>query len=198
MTIIIPEDYAVITFHMTGAQSDGEIVNTLGVGVPSSNDAFATVNHAAFAWATLIMPRVTNTVIFTGASMLIRRSGLLERWDSNVNAPTTGGNGPNQLPDNAAVLVQKVTAFAGKRNRGRMYLPGVDAGSVTINTLGPVALGQYQTALTAFGTELQDDEATFEAPMNPVVLHNSAGAPTEITIFRAVARLVTQRNRMRD
>lgn len=196
--LIIPEDFGQLTFHMSSSETAGAVVCTLGVGIGTSNELGDTVNHAAAAWSNLIMPLITNTITFTGASLLARRSNLLERWDSTVEAPQAGGNGPAQLPDNCAILVQKKTAFAGKRNRGRIYMPGVDEGSVVRNTLGEIALIGLQSAWDAFGTELKLDEGTYNAPMLPVILHHSAGAPTEINNFVVQARLATQRGRMRD
>lgn len=198
MPTIIPEDFGVLSFHHTDADAQGAVVNTLGVAVPSSNEALDTVNHAAAAWSNIIMPTLCNVLVFIGASLLIRRSDLLEHWDSNVEAPQAGGHGADCLPLNCAYLVQKKTAFAGKRNRGRLYLSGCDKNVVTGSTVGATFLGILQTALDAFGTELKLDESTYNAPMLPVILHNSAGAPTEINNFVAEARLATQRGRMRD
>jgi hypothetical protein len=198
MPTIIPEDFGVLTFHHTDADAQGAIVNTLGVAVPSSNEALNTVNHAAAAWSNIVMPVLCNNLIFTGASLLIRRSDLLEHWDSNVEAPQAGGHGADCLPLNCSYLVQKKTAFAGKRNRGRWYLAGADKNAVTGSTVGATMKGIIQTALDAFGNEIKDDETTYQAPMLPVILHGSAGAPTEINNFVVESRLATQRGRMRD
>ena len=195
--LVIPEDFAVITFHQTSLQADGTIANTLGVAVPSSNEALDTVNHAAFAWATHIMPILGSAIVFVGASMLIKRSDLLEHWDSNVNAPVAGASDADVNPLNSAVLIQKISAFAGKRNRGRMYLAGIPHTLTDVNTVRPATVVTWQAALDAFGTELKLDSVTFNAPMQPVILHHDAGAPTEITNFKVSNRLATQRGRLR-
>jgi hypothetical protein len=198
MTQVIPEDFGVLTFHFSNVEASGEEVVTLGVAIPSSNDLRDTVNHAANAFATNIMPMLTGPTKLEAVSLLARRSGLLEHWDSNEAFPVAGQKGNDELPTSVAYLVQKKTQFAGKRNRGRWYLPGVDASNVGVNKLGGAFIGQFQTALLNFHNAVKLDEGTYSAPMLPVVLHGDTGAPTEIVNFFVEEKVATQRNRLRD
>lgn len=198
VTTVIPEDNAIVTWHMTQVGASGLIANTCGFGVPSSVNALDAVNHAAFAWATIIHNHLHPDLVFVSASMLIRRDGLLEHWDSNVNGNTPGGRSGAAAPSSVAMLVRKVSAFAGKRNRGRFYVDGLSSGVIQGNFLEPVYMGQMQTAFDDFGTALQDDEVTFNAPIQPRILHNDPGAPTEISNFVVESRVATQRGRLRD
>lgn len=195
---VIPENFAVLSFHMTGVDTAGELVNTLGVACSSGNDALKAVNHACDAWTNHIMPIMSSTITLVRVNMLIRRATLLESWDSNLFVPVAGTHSASIAPSNVAYLVQKHTAFAGRRNRGRMYLPGVNATGLDGNTVQGSLVAVIQAALDAFGTAIKDDESTYEAPLLPVILHSDTGAPTEINNFILSPRVATQRGRLRD
>lgn len=96
-------------------------------------------------------------------------------------------------PPQVAVLVQKSTGLSGRKNRGRMYLPGpVDAGVESSGLLTTTYLAQLQSAVDAFG----DDLST--AGYAPVVLHTEAAdTPTPINEFVVVRKVATQRRRLR-
>lgn len=101
------------------------------------------------------------------------------------------------LPQNCAFLVKKRTAFGGRQNRGRMYIPGcpqesVDASGVL--TAGKVAsiAGKLNTWLDAINGHAHVDTA--------VVLHGPgtfSPTPTPITSLTVDARIATQRRRLR-
>jgi hypothetical protein len=195
---VIPDNFGVLSFHMSGVDAAGELVNTLGVAVPSSADALDAVNHAANAWSLHVMPVLANSVILTRVNLLVRRGAPLESWDANQDVPTTGGHGASIAPWNCAYLVRKHTAFAGRRNRGRWYLPGVNATGLDGSEVQDSLVVVLQAGVDAFGTAIKDDESVFNAPLLPVILHSDTGAPTEINNFIVQKRLATQRGRLRD
>lgn len=107
-------------------------------------------------------------------------------------AGTGGGVGGEVGFPQAAWLVQKRTAFGGRENRGRFYIPGlsesiVDTGGVILS----VNVALAQTELDEFHTGLQ----AADLPM--YVLHNSASLPTAVTSLVADATIATQRRRLR-
>ncbi len=116
-------------------------------------------------------------------------------------APYFGTGVSPVIPQNSAYLIRKRTDLAGRRGRGRMYLPSVietvvDAkGDLTIAWRGTVQekFNDWYTALTTAGTG-----GTFP----PAVLHRSEGAgfeppPTLVTTFVVDQRIATQRRRLR-
>lgn len=116
------------------------------------------------------------------------------RIDGSV-APVAGGRAPGAAPPNVATLVQKLTALGGRRNRGRMYLPGAVETDIDNEGLyGTTPLGVLQTAATAFRTQTlalaQVDQL--------VLLHEQAPfTPTEITSLVVSRTVATQRRRQR-
>jgi hypothetical protein len=104
----------------------------------------------------------------------------------------TGGQGGTAAPPNLAYLIEKNTGLGGRRGRGRLFLPGVEEGSVEGDgALGAVMLGGL---ITQSGLWLADIET---AGYNMVLLHSDATAPTEVTSLSVDPRAATQRNRMR-
>ncbi len=76
-------------------------------------------------------------------------------------AGSAGGQVGQGMPANVALLAQKLTGFAGKSSRGRMYLPGVPESAVDEGTGLLVAgfLALFQTSLNGF---LADTSGTID------------------------------------
>ncbi len=115
-------------------------------------------------------------------------------------ASTVGGNALGPLiPQNSAHLVRKNTALGGRRNRGRLYLPGVgettvgDNGVLTASRIAEVT-GAMQAWRSALVTSADVDEM--------VILHSSSllsptPTPTPVTSLACQSVIATQRRRLR-
>jgi len=98
-------------------------------------------------------------------------------------------------PNNAAVLVNKVTAGGGRRNRGRMFVCPSGVNEANADATGFMVSGDL--------TNIQADWSTAFAAMtaagyNPVIFHATAPfTPTPITNLSVQQQMATQRRRMR-
>jgi len=102
-------------------------------------------------------------------------------------------------PQNVAFLIQKLSGMAGRRNRGRMYVPGVNEANV-----GPsgLLLGTEQsglnTKLAAWCTTLSTSIGQCDGM---AILHSTglsgAPAPTMVNSLLCDALVATQRRRLR-
>lgn len=139
------------------------------------------------------------------------------------NEITAGSASNAPLPQNCAMLVKKLTAAAGRRNSGRMYLPsgylpeadvdpnGRIAGSALVDQMNR-ANQFYENLRDSTAPILADDRTSFQ----PVILHSppkppppvqgsnvppvAAGPtepPTDITSLTVDPVIATQRGRMR-
>jgi len=109
-----------------------------------------------------------------------------------TTAAVTGTFSGTQMTPNVAYLLRKVTASGGRRNRGRMYLPGVNEGNVDgTGAVDGTAIGKLNTAGSDFITD------TGAADIGLFILHSDGGTPTEITSFVASPKVATQRRRLR-
>lgn len=111
--------------------------------------------------------------------------------DSQVSAAaeagtSVGGSTPNQC----AIVVSKVTGFAGSRNRGRMFLPPPGVTSLETNgRLDAGALTGLAAGLTAWKNSLIGDGWT------PCVVSESSDANVIITTLRVGDVVDTMRSR---
>lgn len=200
MPIIRADGFGVITWHFNVVGSDGDSVVTLGY--QSSSDNVDTLAGKAFAALGVhVMSLLSAHCILRRVTTLMQLSGNLESGESFGEGEVPGGATVSMLPANVALLVQKRTNFAGRKNRGRFYFPGVPADAVQLNVNGNVITEDHraalQTAMDAFYDELKS--STLDDPINPMILHPVGTATsTVVTAFAVQTLLATQRGRLRN
>lgn len=129
---------------------------------------------------------------YNGVHILVGNDGPLGEFDS----ATTAGGGTRSgdlVSPQVQGLLKKSTAFAGRKNRGRMFIPDMSEAQVDngglINSGGQALLqdiaNAWRIAVPAASGLITD----------PVILHTDATAPTVITAMLAEARVATLRNR---
>lgn len=195
--LVIPEDHYQATFHHDTTGTLRQAVCTLGlhyVGADFVNQA----NDVRLAWANAIMAQLSNQVGYIRFT-LATQEGIVNDFPMAVGGSETDG----MAPPNVAYLVKKVTSQPGKRNRGRMYLPGVNELDLdAVGTVATIKRTPLQTAITAFY------DAVIAADFQPVLFHNDTDAegnpvapeltvPTNLTALTLDARVATQRRRLR-
>lgn len=195
----VPVGYGQATIRIQLAGDLEPMSTGIGFGVPDVN-SFTQVDADALA-ASLASPlkaimqagyQVTNVNLFVGLTI-----GDIS-LDSNVgNGPGTASGAP--LPQNTSILVRKSGLLAGRKHRGRMYIPGVREANV--NEVGLIDSTER--------TRIQGHvDALFDALENPVggfnwlgayILHSYGDAtePTAITAMQVDPVVATQRRRLR-
>lgn len=196
MSVNVPLGYTQVTLHFTNTAYQGEASVTFGLDVRTATDLPSDwPGNISDHWVSTVHQRMSSAVELVLTTMRMpTESGDVTLEHSSASGGFLSGD---IAPPNAAYLVQKRTGFAGKKNRGRMYLPSVLMSSLTSNRSDLVAvgpLGALQTQLDAFLALLEAD-STFM-----VILHQEgiADAPRRVTSLLAVERLATQRGRLRD
>lgn len=108
-----------------------------------------------------------------------------------------GTNTSDFTTQNVALLVQKRSDFGGRRNRGRMFMPGVPESAVNeIGELTSTYRNAVQGLLDDWLENLQAGGALNTS--NMVILHSSApSTPTVVTSLTCDSRVATQRRRLR-
>jgi hypothetical protein len=110
--------------------------------------------------------------------------------------PFTGTAGA--LPQNSAFLIQKRSSLAGRRHRGRFYLPGVGEGGTSPTGVlsAPDVVGINQD-LAAWLLAIQSSSYASEM----VILHSTgisgAPSPTAVVSLNVDEVISTQRRRLR-
>lgn len=106
----------------------------------------------------------------------------------------TGAAAGSATPPNVGLLVNKVTALGGRRNRGRSFWPAFTEADVDPSGfIAPLYLTFLQARATAFLNQIST------AGANMVVLHSesSLGAPPTVSNYEVQSRVATQRRRLR-
>lgn len=73
-----------------------------------------------------------------------------------VYLDNVGTAGSSPIPEDVAVVIQKITQSAGKQNRGRWYVPGIDGANIIGSYLSIAGIGNYQTLAIAFKASVSD------------------------------------------
>ena len=135
----------------------------------------------------------------TQQSGLIRLNSVEVKYGPESTGPSftssgesVGSLGGSTLAPNTCYLVEKNTNLGGRKGRGRMFIPGTVAASMTdtgaLNT----------TRLNAMNAACSDFLGTLNAADLPaVLLHGDATAPTDIINMSTDPVLATQRRRLR-
>lgn len=109
------------------------------------------------------------------------------------NGSLSGGLGGTAVPPQVAVLIKKVSSLAGRRNRGRMYVPGLEGASCGPDGIvNPTPLGNWQAAADAWLA------ASVTNGVDAVILHETPpDTATPILSLEVQATVATQRRRVR-
>ncbi len=154
-------------------------------------------------WASTILPGQSNNMTLQGVTLRVG-TGAEPVMAYSTFAPLTGGTGNSMLPQNCAMLVDKLSNLGGRKGRGRFYIPAaLPEGQVdNVGVIAAPIVTSFQTAFNDFRFTLAGDAPTVESPtLTPVILHQQEGltqlAPTEITSLRVQSIISTQRRRLR-
>lgn len=200
----IPDGFGVIDHFFTFGAFDAEGAHSfLGFKLLLTDVTVADVDEAqdeynqAFNGAT---PLHGSEVTIGPFTIRYRKAGaefVVEGTASDVS-----GSGDSAATINTALLLRKVTALGGRKNRGRMYIPGpketaLDAGGFLVGTYLPDQEAAVASYLSGLRATLWFDEPylfhSYDTAAPPVPLP----APTEITALHFQNRAATQRRRMR-
>lgn len=188
--MIIPAGYAQVTFLHGGIALPFGAACTLGLDYAPALAVEDAAGIAAAQWNTFIRPLMVADVTF---------EGVLMKYGPNVDGPTAvvsvanpGGVSQDQLSPNTSVLIHKQTASGGRKNRGRMFVPGI--GETSVDGSGAIAAG-VRTTWEGAMEDLYD--GLVAGGLQPVVLHGDATTPTVITSLAVDGRTATQRRRLR-
>lgn len=112
--------------------------------------------------------------------------------DFAPTSTTDGTRAAELLPNNVTIAIKRETGLAGRKNRGRIYWPGINSDEVTgINTIIAGTVGALATALNTLLLAQFTDNAAVE-----VILHRSTGTGTPVVGY-TVADLFLDSQRRR-
>lgn len=196
MGVIVPIDEAQVALVWKVTARTDEMVSTIGVRpqVSMSAPTIATAVYAsALGSGLMVAANTSNQGTIVGVRAYLQTASGFIQGDDIVNVVGTRSVGPP--PPQCAVLCQKRTGFGGRRNRGRMFLPGLlldEAAEVSAaGEINGTRRGQIEGYVDAFLTALDGNDLT------PVLFHSDGSASTVISSLTVLSTLATQRSRIR-
>jgi len=189
--MIIPVGYAQVNHFFDGAAAPRGAQITYGIDNTGSSLSAADVASAANdAWAaTGLTLQVSDIRFFQTKAKLGPNSTGIEAVFSD---PTAGTRVQDPTTPQVTVLGIKNTALGGRKQKGRMFVPGVAEEDVDgSGIVSSAAIGSWNTAFADLLTNL----STNAIPM--VLLHTDATAPTAVTSIVLSNLASTQRRRLR-
>ena len=186
----IPIGFSQHTYMFSGQNVPTGAVVTLGIDSSPEPSIVAEAANSRDAFALNVLPLLSSGLTFDG--VLVKRgpdaTGAIQFSPSG----DVGGASSSAIAPNVAALVRKVTGMGGRKNRGRLFLPGLVESVVDYaGRLDPTFQGNLQDAWNDFQTAIEADSLT------PVVLHGDNTAPTVVTSFGVDSTVATQRRRLR-
>lgn len=203
MPRIIPPGYAEARYVQRATGDPDPWICTLGVQVTDSpGDYTGVCETLAYAWNNQIRVNQSNLVTLEKIQLLVGQDGD-EPLIVEYSVGTTGSGSGGYLPQNNALLIQKVTGLPGRRNKGRMYVPLIlpEAQVDNVGVIDASTVTAFNTSLETFYDLLTDPtEGAVAAP--PVILHSTTSGgnevtPTPISSFQVSNVIATQRRRLR-
>lgn len=196
MATIIPLDGTLAVFRFSLVGDLQPMVITLGLAETAGYDGTLVVQalyQAAVAVGRPFNPAAVMTpYAIEGVTCYHQTPAGFVVHEHNEHLQGTSPGNP--VPSNCALLVKKVTAFGGRKNRGRMYVPPMNFTDTNVDNHG-VMNDQpgLQANWNAFYVAITTDP---EIP-EPVVYHSDGSPGTPITSFVVDDQIATQRTRMR-
>jgi hypothetical protein len=145
-------------------------------------------------FAPLLIPMITQDAQYLGSSIqsIFPLPKLLEQVTTLNAAP--GGDLFKAAPKQSALVVTKLSNFAGRANRGRVYLPFPSIGSLNIDGVPTAA---YVALAQNYATQLVSQQfVTLTTTLTPIILQRKAPASSPVmTNTRVNSRFGTQRRR---
>lgn len=203
MPLLIPPGFAQAAVEMRHVNDPDPWYCTFGVDTSAAGGDFLGVAESIWgAWSSTIGLQLSTNVSTTGVTLRVGQDGGPPLIVNYVDT-SPGTASAAMLPQNCAALYDKSTASAGRRNRGRFFIPGIlKEGQVSdTGIIESAARADLQIQASAFLDSLNTGggvEPDIPSPM--VILHNSGvgvGAPTVVTALTVQSTISTQRRRLR-
>lgn len=192
---ILPPGFIHITLQLKQGSTARAALVTMACSHVAAPWGQTETDNLFSAITTSMTPRFDSTVSWQQLVVLVGADGEAGRFVS-VGSTTGAHAAQNLLPPNVAVLIDKQSGVSGRRNRGRMYIPFIDEG--TVGASG-VLTGAEQTLFQSMANSLftnLNSSVTLKTS-GAVILHSQTPTtPTPCTKFAVESIVATQRRRL--
>lgn len=195
----IPPGFANAHYRFSFAGSSHSFSFALAYGASDVIDPLVDVVTLSTAFsdpAGYGMGSVYNAWTFHGVHLIVGQDGPDLVADFDPALPGTGGSGSFN-PPNTCMLVKKSTLLAGKKFRGRAYVPLISLVEADVDNVGTIdntVRGVIQSSWDDFISEIISNIPNITGMF---LLHEGLTAPTLVETFTVESMVATQRRRLR-
>ena len=192
MTLAVGE--AQISLRYSTPGSGGPAYNIFAVDptvAGSSPTAILAGMNTVLGTDDFLMQQVADDYVMDRIRIVVKSDGGPDAVaEQALNLP--GGGAGTPITSQVAILVKKVTGFAGRAFAGRFYVPGLEEGNVDADNLIAGAV------LTNMQTSADDFLSAIEGNVGTMVIDHAAAIDSTPVVSLLVDQLVaTQRRRLR-
>lgn len=201
MAQVIPVGFAHVGIQFSNSGDPDPWYVTMGLDVSDAGgDMEGVANTLATGWEGSLIGGMSTTTRLSGVQIRLGQDGgvpLTTFWPFNI----AGGSSAAKLPQNCALLVQKVTQRPGRPGKGRIFIPNI-LSEGDVDTVGTIT-GSVRTELQGYFNDFLEFLADPNPlpPVQPVLLHNAGTpggtTPSPITSWTVNGVIATQRRRLR-
>lgn len=188
-----PAGYARVQIELaSNADPDPMYLNVDFLGTPVNT---AAVNAIAGHFQTHLLNQFSTSITATAIKAINGPSDESQVVEGTVTG--AGGQSGATLPLNCALLIKKTSNTAGRKGRGRWFIPAPLRAEVDDSgTVDSVYAAAWNDAWEDFITAVITDEDT--ECVAPVIFHTSSSdTPSVITGITCASKIATQRRRLR-
>lgn len=204
MALVIPSGFGHVihTLQLTGLAREAQV--TYGLDTTNfGSDAAACASSCYDLFVNEFKASVGAAVTFTSCKVKMLTAGGVDLLGEKVGT-STGTLSGQLYAANSAALVRKSTGRAGRKHRGRFYLPWCLL-ETAVDEKGMFTGASWtalNTACTSFFNHIKTGSAPATAGADMFILHDDLAKPpipppTEITALVLDNMIATQRRRMR-
>jgi len=197
-SLVIPPGYAQVFLRWTLTGDTEEMLSGIGVRLQAGvSDPVDIAEDVTNFW----LSRYTNGDLSGAYTMVGARCYVGSDGDYPVGEFTVasgGGSGATVCPSNCAMLIKKLSALGGRRNRGRMFIPPGYMSEANVDHNGFITPGTLATLQSDADNFYADITSASTLTDGAVIFHTeSPTAPTLITSLTVAPQIATMRQRMR-
>jgi len=186
--MLIPDNYGIVAFyHLLGTE---RMVTTCGFHNTPIDDAITIAAALNTLWGGSMSDLLSDQYTQEGTYVLLSIGGVEQSaFDPDGGAGAVAGAPPSPA---ISVGVKKQTSYAGKKYRGRFYLPAGYLTEAGIDAAGVIDSSKV-SALQGGMDDVRTGMNSLGYPM--YLLHSDATAPTPVNALLVRPNVRTQRRR---
>lgn len=184
MTLVIPPGFGSAAIVLEGGVGTQPFITTIGLDMTDAGGDYVAVANKVFdTYGVAFLESTSTDLSLTQVILSVGQDGGDQPTVSSDRAAVAGEATGDFAPLSVALLLNKRTAFLGRKGRGRMFIPGVIKDNMVdiSGRVGTTTIEAFNEILESWLAVLAAGEG-IDAPAIPAVLLHSTATPAPTPI----------------